>query len=126
MVVGAIHLVLSQGWLLARLTVDLASRFVFTHGVGWFVRFMRLMLFVLLLFPAMMYFLWQYVRATNIIRQIDYGSNPRNHLDIYLPFPKVDRNSPRKPSPVVIFYTGGAWIIGYKAWNLFVSPQLNG
>ena len=125
MVFGTIHLIITQVWLLTRLTFDLLNRFLFTHGVGWFVRFMRLMLFVALLFPAMMYFLWQYIRATNIIRQVEYGPNARNYLDIYLPWPKATSTSPRKPAPVVIFYTGGAWIIGYKAWNLFVAPQLN-
>jgi prenylcysteine alpha-carboxyl methylesterase len=41
-----------------------------------------------------------------------------DRLDLYLP-PESD-----KPKPVVIFVTGGAWIIGYKAWGSLLGQQL--
>ncbi|XP_062152040.1 isoprenylcysteine alpha-carbonyl methylesterase ICME-like [Alnus glutinosa] len=39
-------------------------------------------------------------------------------LDLYLP----ENND--EPKPVVIFVTGGAWIIGYKAWGSLLGKQL--
>lgn len=30
----------------------------------------------------------------------------------------------RKPNPVVVFVTGGAWIIGYKAWGALLGKRL--
>jgi prenylcysteine alpha-carboxyl methylesterase len=41
-----------------------------------------------------------------------------DRLDLYLP-PESN-----KPKPVVIFVTGGAWIIGYKAWGTLLGQQL--
>jgi prenylcysteine alpha-carboxyl methylesterase len=40
-------------------------------------------------------------------------------LDLYLP-----KNS-TGPKPVVAFVTGGAWIIGYKAWGSLLGQQLS-
>ncbi|KAK2997044.1 hypothetical protein RJ639_001423 [Escallonia herrerae] len=40
-------------------------------------------------------------------------------LDLYLP---KDCNGPK---PVVAFVTGGAWIIGYKAWGSLLGQQLS-
>ncbi|CAN4090521.1 unnamed protein product [Withania somnifera] len=40
-------------------------------------------------------------------------------LDLYLPA-KID-----SPKPVVAFVTGGAWIIGYKAWGSLLGKQLS-
>ncbi|KAI9152900.1 hypothetical protein LWI28_002715 [Acer negundo] len=39
-------------------------------------------------------------------------------LDLYLPT-HID-----EPKPVVVFVTGGAWIIGYKAWGSLLGRQL--
>jgi prenylcysteine alpha-carboxyl methylesterase len=41
-------------------------------------------------------------------------------LDLYMP-PNCDDDSPK---PVVIFVTGGAWIIGYKGWAALLGQQL--
>ena len=54
---------------------------------------------------------------------MSYGPEARNYLDIHLPHKRGEKI--HKKAPVVVFFTGGAWIIGYKAWNLFVTPQLN-
>jgi len=113
---------LQQVWLLTHLTYTLFCSFVFMHSLNWFVRFLRLMVFVALLFPQIMLKLYRYLTATNIVHQVTYGPNPRNYLDIHLP---TSKNPSNKLAPVVVFITGGAWIIGYKAWNLFVAPQLN-
>ncbi|KAG4914842.1 hypothetical protein JHK87_052399 [Glycine soja] len=39
-------------------------------------------------------------------------------LDLYLPA------NIGEPKPVLIFVTGGAWIIGYKAWGSLLGLQL--
>jgi hypothetical protein len=65
------------------------------------------------------------------VRNVAYGAAARNTLDMYLP----DGHSPpsgggRKPppqaakAPVVVFVTGGMWIIGYKAWGSLLSSRL--
>ncbi|KAE8708042.1 putative isoprenylcysteine alpha-carbonyl methylesterase ICMEL1 [Hibiscus syriacus] len=41
-----------------------------------------------------------------------------SRLDLYLP---ANSNGPK---PVVVFVTGGAWIIGYKAWGSLLGLQL--
>ncbi|KAE9467093.1 hypothetical protein C3L33_00992, partial [Rhododendron williamsianum] len=52
-------------------------------------------------------------------RGIVYGDQPRNRLDLYLP------KESDGPKPVVAFVTGGAWIIGYKAWGSLLGKQLS-
>ncbi|KAJ1624521.1 Alpha/Beta hydrolase protein, partial [Pavlovales sp. CCMP2436] len=44
-----------------------------------------------------------------VLKNIVYGPSIRHQLDIYLP------DTPG-PHPVVIFVSGGAWLIGYKCW----------
>jgi alpha/beta superfamily hydrolase len=55
---------------------------------------------------------------------VDYGqgARKRNLLDIYLPL-GVENNE-TAGTPVVIFLTGGAWIIGYKLWGTFIGRGL--
>ncbi|THU57210.1 hypothetical protein C4D60_Mb03t01090 [Musa balbisiana] len=55
---------------------------------------------------------------SKVRRSIIYGDRPRNRLDLYLPT-KVDGLK-----PVVAFVTGGAWIIGYKAWGALLGRRL--
>jgi len=85
-------------------------------------------------------------------RNVPYGDAPRNTLDIYLPDapPQVRARAaprtgcpghakkafcvpahaprqgapPAEPAPVVIFVTGGMWIIGYKAWGALLASRL--
>ncbi|KAL8171549.1 hypothetical protein V2J09_023353 [Rumex salicifolius] len=52
-----------------------------------------------------------------VCRSVIYGDQPRNRLDLHLP-----TNCGKKP--VVVFVTGGAWIIGYKAWGSLLGKQL--
>ncbi|XP_039054839.1 probable isoprenylcysteine alpha-carbonyl methylesterase ICMEL1 [Hibiscus syriacus] len=54
-----------------------------------------------------------------VCRNIIYGENPRNRLDLYLP------KSNHCTKPVVAFITGGAWIIGYKVWGSLLGQQLS-
>jgi carboxylesterase type B len=44
-----------------------------------------------------------------------------SRLDLYMP-PYCGDDTPK---PVVIFVTGGAWIIGYKGWGSLLGQQLS-
>ncbi|MCL7039083.1 hypothetical protein MKW94_004820, partial [Papaver nudicaule] len=61
---------------------------------------------------------YYYFFSSQVRRSIVYGDQPRNRLDLYLPI----NNAGLKP--VVVFITGGAWIIGYKAWGSLLGLQL--
>jgi prenylcysteine alpha-carboxyl methylesterase len=47
---------------------------------------------------------------------------PRNLLDVYLPYRHWFNNG---PVPVLVFITGGAYIIGYKAWGALLARRLS-
>ena len=49
-------------------------------------------------------------------------AQPRNRLDIFLPRKHWRREGPR---PTVVFVTGGAWTIGYKAWGALLARRLS-
>jgi len=74
-----------------------------------------------------------YIFDNKIIRNIDYGHGAkyRNLLDIYLPSSCSNRSSSSSSSsssngaPVIIFVSGGAWIIGYKLWSALVGRGLS-
>lgn len=61
---------------------------------------------------------YYYFFSSQVLRSVVYGNQPRNRLDLYIP---RDRS---KPNPVVAFVTGGAWIIGYKAWGALLGRRL--
>ncbi|KAK1322460.1 Isoprenylcysteine alpha-carbonyl methylesterase ICME [Acorus calamus] len=61
---------------------------------------------------------YYYFFSSQVRRSVVYGEQPRNRLDLYLPV-SID-----EPKPVVAFITGGAWIIGYKAWGALLGQQL--
>ncbi|KAL6577713.1 hypothetical protein OROMI_010041 [Orobanche minor] len=106
----------SDTFLITRLSFKLLSYL----GVGyrWITRFLALGCYAFLLFPGFLQVGYDYFFSTQIRRGIVYGDQPRNRLDLYLPI-----NSER-PKPVVAFITGGAWIIGYKAWGTLLGQQL--
>ncbi|KAG8382960.1 hypothetical protein BUALT_Bualt05G0134300 [Buddleja alternifolia] len=90
-------------------------------GVGykWITRFLALGCYAFLLFPGFVQVGYSYFFSKQIRRGIVYGDQPRNRLDLYLP-KNIDG-----PKPVVAFVTGGAWIIGYKAWGSLLGLQLS-
>eukprot|EP01061_Rhynchopus_euleeides_P012591 TRINITY_DN22268_c0_g1_i4.p1 TRINITY_DN22268_c0_g1~~TRINITY_DN22268_c0_g1_i4.p1 ORF type:complete len:511 (+),score=179.68 TRINITY_DN22268_c0_g1_i4:92-1624(+) len=75
---------------------------------------------------------WWYCTSGTILRHVPYHnieeSKGRSVLDIYLPNPAyahiVDMSRAKKKRPVVIFFVGGAWIVGYKAWGALLSRML--
>ncbi|XP_016461075.1 putative isoprenylcysteine alpha-carbonyl methylesterase ICMEL1 [Nicotiana tabacum] len=90
-------------------------------GVGyrWIVRFLALGCYAMLLMPGFIQVGYYYFHSSQVRRGIVYGDQPRNRLDLYLP------KNMNGPKPVVAFVTGGAWIIGYKAWGSLLGQQLS-
>ncbi|KAH6805418.1 prenylcysteine methylesterase [Perilla frutescens var. frutescens] len=90
-------------------------------GVGyrWITRFLALGCYSMLLFPGFLQVGYYYFFSDRVRRGIVYGDLPRNRLDLYLP------KTSDGPKPVVAFVTGGAWIIGYKAWGSLLGQQLS-
>ncbi|XP_058183030.1 probable isoprenylcysteine alpha-carbonyl methylesterase ICMEL2 [Rhododendron vialii] len=107
----------SETYLVTRLGFNLL-RYL---GVGyrWITRFLALGCYAFLLFPGFVQVGYYYFFSSQVVRGIIYGNQPRNRLDIY--FPKNTNG----PKPVVAFVTGGAWIIGYKAWGSLLGQQLS-
>ncbi|KAL5581996.1 hypothetical protein UlMin_014438 [Ulmus minor] len=89
-------------------------------GVGyrWITRLLGLVCYALLLMPGFLQVAYNYFFSSHVRRSIVYGDQPRNRLDLYFP------TDTEEPKPVVIFVTGGAWIIGYKAWGSLLGFQL--
>ncbi|KAK2635906.1 hypothetical protein Ddye_030698 [Dipteronia dyeriana] len=92
-------------------------------GVGyrWILRFLALGCYAVLLMPGFIQVGYNYFFSSQIRRGIVYGDQPRNRLDLYLP-KTTDGDGPK---PVIAFITGGAWIIGYKAWGSLLGQQLS-
>ncbi|KAK5817981.1 hypothetical protein PVK06_022911 [Gossypium arboreum] len=106
----------AETYLITRLTFTLL-RYL---GVGyrWYTRLVALACYALLLMPGFLQVAYCYFFSSQVRRSIVYGDQPRNRLDLYLP---TNTNGPK---PVVVFVTGGAWIIGYKAWGSLLGLQL--
>ncbi|KAG2411485.1 hypothetical protein I3760_Q005300 [Carya illinoinensis] len=106
----------AETYLVTRLTFTLL-RYL---GVGyrWMTRLVALGCYALLLMPGFLQVAYYYFFSSQVRRSIIYGEQPRNRLDLYLP------ENGDEPKPVVIFVTGGAWIIGYKAWGSLLGQQL--
>ncbi|KAH7443711.1 hypothetical protein KP509_02G047600 [Ceratopteris richardii] len=87
-------------------------------GYRWLSKLGALAFYALFLMPGFLQVGYYYFFDKRIHRSITYGPNPRNRLDLYLP------ENMDSPKPVVAFVTGGAWIIGYKAWGSLLGLQL--
>ncbi|KAJ3695318.1 hypothetical protein LUZ60_000695 [Juncus effusus] len=87
-------------------------------GYRWVSRLLALAIYAFLLMPGFLQVGYYYFFSSQVHRSVVYGGQPRNRLDLYLP--KVCSGS----NPVVAFVTGGAWIIGYKAWGSLLGKRL--
>ncbi|KAG9151889.1 hypothetical protein Leryth_002163 [Lithospermum erythrorhizon] len=107
----------SDTYLITRLSFKLL-RYL---GVGyrWITKFLALGCYAFLLIPGFFQVGYYYFCSSQVRRGIVYGDQPRNRLDLYLP------KNCDGPKPVVAFITGGAWIIGYKAWGSLLGQQLS-
>ncbi|KAG2496886.1 hypothetical protein HYH03_005285 [Edaphochlamys debaryana] len=122
--------VFSEAWLLLRLAARLFSYL----GLGWkwSVQLLRLELYAILLLPGFIQMIVFYVLSPRVQRSIVYGSKPRQRLDLYYPPAALAPGGTRLRDldhtaqfPVVIYVTGGAWTIGYKAWGALLARRLS-
>eukprot|EP00127_Corallochytrium_limacisporum_P003686 Clim_evm18s152 gene=Clim_evmTU18s152 len=93
-----------------------------TSGYKWIFMAMRLVLFSMCLMPGFISIGWYYLTSNRIVRNVVYGVNSRNTCDIFLP--SASRPQGGRGRPVVVYVTGGAWIIGYKAWGALMGRIL--
>ncbi|KVI05328.1 probable isoprenylcysteine alpha-carbonyl methylesterase ICMEL2 [Cynara cardunculus var. scolymus] len=85
--------------------------------------FLALQCYGILIMPGVLQVAYYYYFSSQVRRDIVFGDQPRNKLDIYLP--KNDGKND-DPKPVIAFITGGAWVIGYKAWGSLLGLHLSG
>ena len=78
--------------------------------------------FIFFLLPGFLKIAYFYVFSPKVQRSVVFGLFPRNRLDII--YPPYYIKSPKSGRPIVIFVTGGAWIIGYKAWGALLGKRL--
>ncbi|XP_068642177.1 isoprenylcysteine alpha-carbonyl methylesterase ICME-like isoform X2 [Aristolochia californica] len=106
----------AETYLLTRLSFKLLA--YLGLGYWWIIKFLALNLYAMLLLPGFLQVGYYYFFSNRVRRSIVYGDQPRNRLDLYLPA-NLD-----EPKPVVAFITGGAWIIGYKAYGALLGLEL--
>ena len=106
------------------------------HLPTFMFRFLRLLSFVFFLLPAFAVFLYHYFACDRIA--VYYGVKDaigengermflsRHYLDMYGSRTTYvnDNRETKKKKPVVIFLTGGAWIIGYRMWGCLLARAL--
>ncbi|MBC8087805.1 MAG: alpha/beta hydrolase [Phycisphaerae bacterium] len=55
---------------------------------------------------------------------LEYGSDPRQKLDVYQPRPTPDTRAPPNGYPVVVFFYGGSWTSGERRDYKFIGEAL--
>ena len=93
----------------------------------WLVNFVRLIAFGILLMPAWYHAARFYVFSMQVIKGVTYASHERNDMDLYLPSRYHIHECFARPEnrvPVVVFFAGGAWMIGYKAWGALMGKVM--
>ncbi|KAJ7553118.1 hypothetical protein O6H91_06G084900 [Diphasiastrum complanatum] len=108
--------VAAETYLLTRLTIILLG--YLGLGYRWITKCIALLFYAAFLMPGFIQIGWYYFFSKSVHRSLIYGDQPRNRLDLYLP------QKLNKPKPAVAFVTGGAWIIGYKAWGALLAQEL--
>ena len=106
-------------WLVARLTGSLL--WALHSSARWVAMALRLFLYVFLLLPAFVRMAFHWLFSPSLARHVRYGANRRNRVDVYR---LSAREEERGGHPVVVFMTGGAWIIGYKMWGCLMGMVL--
>ncbi|KAI8469431.1 MAG: Alpha/Beta hydrolase protein [Monoraphidium minutum] len=107
----------------AVLLLSLALRLWSYLGLGykWLLQVYRLCLYAMLLLPGFAQMVFYYFLSPRVQRNIPYGRKPRQVLDLYVP---KAAGQDGQLAPVVVFVTGGAWTIGYKAWGAILGRRL--
>ncbi|PNT72475.1 hypothetical protein BRADI_2g44942v3 [Brachypodium distachyon] len=106
----------SETYLVTRLTFTLLQ--YLGLGYRWMTQLLALAVYAILLMPGFLQVGYYYFFSSQVRRSIVYGEQPRNRLDLYIPKDNT------RPCPVMAFVTGGAWIIGYKAWGALLGRRL--
>ena len=88
----------------------------------WIYRTILMALFIIILLPGFLRVALWYCFSPKVQKNVVYGLFARNRLDII--YPELSIPSPPEGRPIVIFVTGGAWIIGYKAWGSLLGKRL--
>lgn len=101
---------------------------------------LRLLALVFALLPGFLRFAWYYFWSSKR-KSVRYGHDScRQTLDVYSPIsPNTNNNTVDDDTttphalqsstsllqrPVVVFYTGGAWLVGYKMWGALLARAL--
>ncbi|KAG2425679.1 hypothetical protein HXX76_013521 [Chlamydomonas incerta] len=88
---------------------------------------LALAVYAMLLMPGFLRMIYYYFFNKCVVRGLVYGDKPRNRLDLY--YPPSSRAAPATTEgatyPLVIYVTGGAWTIGYKAWGALLARRLS-
>ncbi|KAG2494018.1 hypothetical protein HYH03_007944 [Edaphochlamys debaryana] len=103
------------------------------HGIGLILHIIyivfALSIYAMLLMPGFIQMIFYYFFSRNVTRGVKYGDKPRQRLDLYAPSGGSGSGSGRggvlAPCPVVIYLTGGAWTIGYRAWGALLARRLS-
>lgn len=131
--VEVVEVVAEQSWLITKLTVQLL--WALRMSQRWMLCAVRLVWFVAFLLPPLLKMVVYFFTDAHIQRNIIFGLKGRNLLDVYtVPSSGKAKTSESEPGvttetspkyPVVVFFTGGAWIIGYKAWGSLIGKVLS-
>ncbi|KOO36040.1 carboxyesterase-related protein [Chrysochromulina tobinii] len=85
------------------------------------------MLFVVLLLPGFLPHAFRYFFTSPHVWASSYGDSVRHRLDVYVPLgPNGEPLATKEGAavPIVVFVTGGAWIIGYRMWGFLLGFAL--
>lgn len=128
--IEVVEVVAEQSWLMWKLFLKLL--WALRMSQRWILCAGRLIVFVILLLPALLNVTFYWIFDQHLHKNIIYGMKGRNLLDVYVVPPKTTKGSSsledaptQQRYPVVVFFTGGAWIIGYKAWGAFMGKVLS-
>jgi len=94
---------------------------------AWALQAYRLMLFVVLLLPGFLPHAFRYFFTSPHVWASSYGDSVRHRLDVYVPLgPNGEPLAAKEGAavPIVVFVTGGAWIIGYRMWGFLLGFAL--
>lgn len=107
-------------------------RFIFQTLPLSFFQFFRLLLFVVCLAPGFARFSWYYFIVADRV-SVPYGNESiRQRVDVYRTSIQTNNQTllggefeeSCSSAPVVIFCTGGGWMIGYKMWSALLARAL--
>eukprot|EP00931_Biecheleriopsis_adriatica_P065149 TRINITY_DN39782_c0_g1_i1.p1 TRINITY_DN39782_c0_g1~~TRINITY_DN39782_c0_g1_i1.p1 ORF type:complete len:431 (-),score=71.89 TRINITY_DN39782_c0_g1_i1:48-1340(-) len=86
---------------------------------------LRLAIFALLLLIPFVRIGYTYFSDRRVHRNIRFGPQRRNFLDVYCPSEAMDaKDGQQSKVPVVVAVMGGAWVINHRAWNAQLGQRL--